>query len=343
VALRSAVLLLATITIIGGIISPNATQAQDYTYNYTSMQLQGGCYPPLTPPTNLYLTATATIDSNGVGYATLSFYGLSATVPINQGQNAGANNFVAVDGRVIYSGLAANFADNIGYVMLWEMYQPPYFYEDVAWQYMGGFAVYCGYQAINDSGLWTGPIATLPSKTLGDSSPPTETENLPSSPVNPTTDAPTTPIPNCNCGDPINTATGNVFETEHDFIGSLNTGLSLTRYYNSGDPTSSAFGPNWHSTWHRGLTVDASGNVTVTRADGYRYVFTKNNGVYTADPDVTSTLTATVNSGAVSGYRLVTSDDAVEIYSSTGLLLSVTSRAVAYPAVPGAPRCGMRA
>ena len=75
-------------------------------------------------------------------------------------------------------------------------------------------------------------------------------------------------------GNPINAATGNKFEIENDFIGAPNTGLSLTRYYNSADTTASAFGMNWHSTWHRGL--DRSGNtVTVTRADGRQDVFTK--------------------------------------------------------------------
>ena len=68
-------------------------------------------------------------------------------------------------------------------------------------------------------------------------------------------------------GNPINTGTGNKYQPEPDFSADIHTGLSLTRYYNSQDSTSSGFGNAWHSTWHRGLTFGGS-VVTVTRADG---------------------------------------------------------------------------
>lgn len=164
--------------------------------------------------------------------------------------------------------------------------------------------------------------ATPPAQTFGNvSTPPVDPEDLPSSPVNPSPTAESTPVPDCNCGDPINTATGNVFETQADFTGSANTGIGLTRYYNSADTKALAFGMDWHSTWHRGLAV-LGNSVTVTRADGRQDVFTNNGGVYTPSPDVTSVLTATS-----AGYRLVTADDSVETYSTAGRLLSVASRA----------------
>ncbi len=182
--------------------------------------------------------------------------------------------------------------------------------------------------SVNQFGTWT---LVPSSKTLGMTLTPTGPENLQSSPANPAALPPKScsdsdPDPNCRCGDPINAATGNEFEAQTDFAPASNTGLGLTRYYNSADTTSSPFGTKWHDTWHRGLTVSGS-TVTVTRADGRQDVFTNNNGTYTADPDVTSVLTATTTGGTVTGYHLVTADDATESYSAAGLLLSVASRA----------------
>ncbi|MGB9153405.1 MAG: DUF6531 domain-containing protein, partial [Alphaproteobacteria bacterium] len=200
--------------------------------------------------------------------------------------------------------------------------------------YLSGYGLsgaVCFYEAFTP-GTWSGAMSLIPGNTLGIPSAVTGQDGLlscssqgtngsQSSPVNPSASSEVTPVPGCSAGNPINTATGNKFEIENDFIGAPNTGLSLTRYYNSADTTASGFGMNWHSTWHRGLT--ASGNtITATRADGRQDVFTNNGGVYTPNPDVTSVLTAT--SG---GYRLVLSDDSVETYSTIGQLLSVASRA----------------
>jgi RHS repeat-associated protein len=132
-------------------------------------------------------------------------------------------------------------------------------------------------------------------------------------------------MPGCERADPINAATGNSFQTETDFTGAANTGLSLVRYYNSQDGSVTPFGARWRSTWHRGLMV--SGNtVTVTRADGRQDIFTKNGTTYKADPDVTSTLTAVMNGSFVTAYQLVTAGDVTETYSATGQLLSLTTR-----------------
>ena len=89
-------------------------------------------------------------------------------------------------------------------------------------------------------------------------------------------------------GNPINSGTGNKFQAETDYIGGTATHLALTRYYNSQDITSSAFGADWHSMWHRGLSV-AGSTATVTREDGREDTFTNNgSGIWVADPDVTS-------------------------------------------------------
>jgi RHS repeat-associated protein len=138
----------------------------------------------------------------------------------------------------------------------------------------------------------------------------------------------TDPTPNAFCGNPINAATGNKFQVERDFTGAPVTGLALTRYYNSQDTTSSAFGAGWHSTWHRSLNPVSAGMVIVTRADGREDTFTINAGAWQADPDVTSRLTAVLNASSKQvGWQLVTADDTTETYSLAGLLTAITTRA----------------
>jgi YD repeat-containing protein len=129
-------------------------------------------------------------------------------------------------------------------------------------------------------------------------------------------------------GNPINTGVGNKFQSETDFTADRHTGLSLTRYYSSQDTTSSAFGKSWHSTWHHGLTVSGS-VVTMTRADGREDTFTNNgSGVYSADPDVTSTFAAMTGAGgAVTGWQHRLADDTIETFLVGGQLASVTNRA----------------
>jgi RHS repeat-associated protein len=128
------------------------------------------------------------------------------------------------------------------------------------------------------------------------------------------------------CGNPIDAATGNKFQAETDYSGPAHTGLSLTRYYNSGDSAGSAFGAKWHSTWHRGLTV--AGNIaTVTRADGRKDAFINNSAsIWIADADVTSRLSPVPASGTQTGWALTLPDDSVENYTLAGQLSSVVAR-----------------
>ncbi|MGH6839236.1 MAG: RHS repeat-associated core domain-containing protein, partial [Methylocella sp.] len=140
----------------------------------------------------------------------------------------------------------------------------------------------------------------------------------------------------CGCsaaGDPINTGTGNLFETETDFVGAPHTGLELRRYYNSQDPPGAggpgAFGPNWTSTFQRSINA-ASGSLTVqaVHADGRADTFTKNgSGIYAGDPDVTDRLSPVPVTGTQTGWQLVRADDSVETYTLAGLLTSITTRA----------------
>jgi RHS repeat-associated protein len=182
----------------------------------------------------------------------------------------------------------------------------------------------CGYQNFFP-GTLSGNFIT---KNLGNPSQPTSNRDVPSSPFNPALPTYAGPY-GCGawCGNPIDAATGNKFQIETDFAGGPGTQLSLTRYYNSQDITSSAFGAGWHSTWHRSLNPISASTVIVTRADGREDTFTLNAGVWQADPDVTSVLTPIPATGTQTGWQLVTADDTTEIYTLAGQLASVTTRA----------------
>jgi RHS repeat-associated protein len=151
--------------------------------------------------------------------------------------------------------------------------------------------------------------------------------NSPSSPSQ--TD--TNNLGDCRCtgeGNPINSATGNKFQVETDFVGAAHTGLELRRYYNSQDTTSTPFGANWHSTWYRAIASPDSNTAKVTREDGRSDTFTKNaSGVWTPQPNVTSKLSAVMNGSTPIGWKLVTTEDDTELYNLDGQLLSVTNRA----------------
>lgn len=132
---------------------------------------------------------------------------------------------------------------------------------------------------------------------------------------------------NCGCdgapeGNPINSANGNKYQAETDFVGGGATGLSLIRSYNSADRSGSGFGMKWHSTWHRSLSISPDGStVTAVRADGRQDIFSLQGGKYVPDPDVVSVLVKQSN-----GWALATSDDSIESYAPQGQLLSVTAR-----------------
>jgi len=181
----------------------------------------------------------------------------------------------------------------------------------------------CSYvqQVTNAPGTWTGgALAQTPlPKDFG-------TGNSASNPSVPCTVASNDTAPTTHVSNPINVATGNKFQTETDISCAAHTGLNLTRYYNSQDTTSSPFGKGWHSTWHHSLALNGN-TVTVTRADGRQDVFTNNgSGVYTADADVTSTLTPIGSNGSITGWQLKLADDSVETYFFGGQLASVTTR-----------------
>jgi YD repeat-containing protein len=169
------------------------------------------------------------------------------------------------------------------------------------------------------------PPATSPPNNLGSPSPPPSPGN-PNAPCS--AGGGSEPAPTTNCANPINAATGNSFQLERDFLAAPVTGLELARYYNSQDATNSGFGTGWHSTWHRALHQVSSGAVVVTRADGHADTFTLSAGVWSADPEVTSRLTALLNAAKTQvGWHVVTAEDVTETYALDGRLSAITSRA----------------
>ena len=133
---------------------------------------------------------------------------------------------------------------------------------------------------------------------------------------------------NVMLADPINVATGNVFEQVTDYTTVGTNPLAFIRYYNSYSQRYStyltALGPNWRSNYDRYLRSVSASLATVERPDGRVINFTLVSSVWTPDSDVDFKLT---NSGST--YTLTDPDDTVETYtvaSGKGTLNSIAYR-----------------
>jgi RHS repeat-associated protein len=128
--------------------------------------------------------------------------------------------------------------------------------------------------------------------------------------------------------DPINIATGNVYENVTDYTTVGTNPLAFTRSYNSMSYTRNGYatlmGPNWRTNYDRYLRVVSSTQLTAERPDGQLVNFALASGVGTPDSDVDIKLTY---SGST--YTLTDSDDTVETYSVTSGKGTLTS--IAYP------------
>ncbi|QNH23137.1 RHS repeat protein [Xanthomonas sp. GW] len=152
-------------------------------------------------------------------------------------------------------------------------------------------------------------------------------------------------------GDPINTATGNMFRQDTDYDSP--TWLTLRRFYNSKTfVTPVALGKQWRHSFERTLDVmlssvaNGGSRVEARRPDGGVERFRLSNGVWTTDPDMPDILTERRDSaGLLLGFALdVRATQQTEIYDTAGLLRSVFDRmgqtvlTLAYsdpPTVPG--------
>lgn len=121
----------------------------------------------------------------------------------------------------------------------------------------------------------------------------------------------------CQCfrGEPIDVATGNLYEEATDYTTAGPNALSFMRYYNSLASTQSAtfastLGVNWRSTFDRYLRI-APSSVMVERPDGRIFGFALKGGAWTTDSDVDATL-----SHAGSVWTFTDGNDTVETYTT---------------------------
>jgi len=135
---------------------------------------------------------------------------------------------------------------------------------------------------------------------------------------------------NCGCDDPIDVATGNVFENVTDYRTAGFNKLAFTRYYNSEAGASvktfaTTLGTNWRSNYDRYLNIVSSTSVIAERPDGMQATFTLSGTTWTTDSDIDLTL---ANSGST--WTLTDQDDTVETYtaasSGEGMLQSIKAR-----------------
>ena len=130
--------------------------------------------------------------------------------------------------------------------------------------------------------------------------------------------------------DPIDVASGNVYEQETDYQSAGMNWLDFTRYYNSNAEIANTYavslGSHWRNTYDRYLDIISSSSVTVERKDGKVLSFTNNGSGWVSDSDVDLAL---VQTGSTS-WTLKDQDDTVETYtqlgSGEGLLNSITLR-----------------
>lgn len=143
-------------------------------------------------------------------------------------------------------------------------------------------------------------------------------------------------MPGQVCGDPINVTTGNVYEVVVDFAGTSSFPIPFRRHYNSLSRSIGALGHQWTHDFEAKVVTLTPTLIQVVR--GSQKVFTYNlvNGQWLGDADLTSQLTQTVDgSGHATGWRYLTGGNLIEVYDSTGRLISVTeaggaSRALSY-------------
>jgi RHS repeat-associated protein len=162
--------------------------------------------------------------------------------------------------------------------------------------------------ADDDQPAWPFASATEPGKSLG-------TCNYPGK---------------CLIGEPIDSATGNMYEQVTDYETAGLNKLRFVRNYNSNgimvnaNTWARSLGVNWRSVYDRYLTLALPSTVTAERADGQVLAFTFTGGAWVCDTDMDITL---VESGST--WTLTDHNDTVETYSAAGnegMLTAITIR-----------------
>ena len=131
-----------------------------------------------------------------------------------------------------------------------------------------------------------------------------------------------------NAADPVNCATGNLWETVDDLaVPGRGPALDMERTYNSMDAATAsvpgAVGWGWTDSFAQKLVVDAtSGAVTVTQGNGATVTFTPFAGSYVAPGWVLATL---IHNGDGT-WTFTMPDQSAERFDSSGRLVSETDR-----------------
>jgi hypothetical protein len=115
-------------------------------------------------------------------------------------------------------------------------------------------------------------------------------------------------------GEPVNVATGNVFDENVDYTTAGRNKLEFDRYYNSqstGSPFTSALGPNWTTNYDRYLQIVSGTSILAYRQDGQILQITVAGTGFVLDADVNI-----VVAGKPSGYTLTTIDGTLETYTT---------------------------
>jgi YD repeat-containing protein len=130
---------------------------------------------------------------------------------------------------------------------------------------------------------------------------------------------------NIECGNPINSATGNKLQTATDYLGHGPFPLRFARHYNSAAPLiTTPIGARWRHSYGGNVQLSADGlTAQLTRADGRVYRFKLVNGAWGSDWDVNDKLTRLPDNG----WRNVNSQDETETYNAAGQLVAIANRA----------------
>jgi RHS repeat-associated protein len=135
-------------------------------------------------------------------------------------------------------------------------------------------------------------------------------------------------MPRSKCGDPVNCAIGNFYETQTDLaVGGRGVGLDLTRTYNSiagAEGATGIFGHGWSSSFTDHVTAEEGGKVTVYHGNGSAIPFTEGKGETYTPPAWTQD---SLSGSAKIGYSLVLATQVkYQFEGSTGRLQNVTDR-----------------
>lgn len=129
-------------------------------------------------------------------------------------------------------------------------------------------------------------------------------------------------------GNPIIVATGNKFQTETDYQSQTPFGLNFVRFYNSSsNAVDKGIGNKWRHGFNRSLKL-VDDQAQVARSTGQTFLFNLTDGDWVGDVDIPDTLIeSTDEAGVRTGWQYQDSNDTIEVFNTTGQLLSATNRA----------------